>query len=183
MTRIERRTTSSFIEALIDKAAKEMEVDMISLSDAHADFYPMREQPEYQRTTVEKAVRQIWNTNEAERFVAFAMTFPELLSAEEEKLWEMIAGTPYFWVHYQIAVKDPDGKKVKRWWPIREYKGLIVEHLREGWPLVNDIADGHIPTNLELFKKLNTVGKKVEQPPEYLKEISILLGASYGHQI
>jgi hypothetical protein len=182
MARKERRTTSSFIEGLIEKAAKEMEIDMIPLTEAHTDIFPMRDQPEYQRVTVEKAVRQIWSPGEPERFIAFAMTFPELLNAEEMQLWEIISATPYFWAHYRIEVKDENtGKSLERWWPIQEYRGLILEHLLEAWEPLNDLLEKHIPVDPELIQKMNLVGKKVETPPAYLKDISILLGTSYGH--
>lgn len=183
MARIERRTTSSFIEGLIDKAAKEMEIDMVPLAEAHADLLPMRSPPQYERVTVEKAVRQIWDASEPERFVAFAFAFPQLLTADEEQLWEIILSTPYFWVHYRIDVKNPQGKIVERWWPVQEYKGLVIENLQEAWPVLNDLLDNKIPMDVEIIKKMNLIGKKVEQPPEYLKEISILLGTSYGHKI
>lgn len=83
MARSERRTVSSLIEGLVEKAAKTMEIAIIPRDQAHCSFILPADLPTI-KTTVEKAARQIWEVDEAGRFVAFALCTPELLNDYEE---------------------------------------------------------------------------------------------------
>ncbi|HVV67952.1 MAG TPA: hypothetical protein VHE99_02790 [Gammaproteobacteria bacterium] len=166
MARLERRTVSSFIEGLIEKAAKESKIKMTPREQAHGSFILPTAPPQV-HTTVEKAVRQMWEPDEADRFVAFALCAPDLLSDYEEKLWVLIRTCEYFWQHFQIDVKNEKGKVVsKRWLPVTAYSGIIREHLHEYWPLLNEIAAGNKPAS-KLWESARGVGQKVKKPVHY----------------
>lgn len=166
MARLERRTVSSFIEGLIEKAAKDSEIKIIPRDQAHGSFI-LSTNPPRVRTTVEKAVRQIWEPEEADRFVAFALYAPDLLSDYEEKLWTLIRTCEYFWQHFQIDVKNEKGKVIgKRWLPVTEYSGVISERLHKYWPLLNEIAAGNKPAS-KLWDSVSGIGQKVKKPEHY----------------
>ena len=123
--------------------------------------------PPHIHTTVEKAVRQIWEADEADRFVAFALCAPELLNDYEEKLWTLISTCEYFWQHFRIDVKNEKGKVVgERWWPVTEFSGVIHERLREYWQLLNEIASGDAPAS-KLWESARGIGQEVTKPKHY----------------
>lgn len=172
MARLERRTVSSFIEGLIEKAAKDSEIKIIPRDQAHGSFILPPNQP-WVRTTVEKAVRQMWEPEEADRFVAFALCAPDLLSDYEEKLWTLIRTCEYFWQHFQIDVKNEKGKVIgKRWLPVTEYSGVISEQLHKHWPLLNEIAAGNKPAS-KLWGSVSGIGKKVKKPEHYPEVVEV----------
>ena len=118
--------------------------------------------------------RQIWEPDEADRFVAFALCAPDLLNDYEEKLWILISTCEYFWQHFQIDVKSDKGKAVgKRWWPVTEYSGVIRERLHEYWPLLNEIAAGNKPAS-KLWESARGIGQKVDKPENYPDMAEIL---------
>jgi predicted transcriptional regulator len=65
--RKQRRTLSSFIEWAIEEAVNRTEV-----TDSENVNYVMA---------------QVWDVEEADRFVKLALNFPELLTFDEERLW------------------------------------------------------------------------------------------------
>ena len=76
--RKQRRTLSSFIEWAIGEAVNRVEV-----TDSENVNYVMA---------------QVWDVEEADRFVKLALNFPEFLSFDEERLWKIIKNCKIFWL-------------------------------------------------------------------------------------
>ena len=166
MARQERRTLSSLIEGLIEEAAERHKIALVLTERAQTDRYLLGKR-KYQNVSMKAAADLIWSAEEADRFAALALFLPDLLTAEEEELWQTLVNKPYFWEHFEINVETKSGKVVdKEWWPIIDYHGLIRERLRDYWPLFRDILDGKEP--LEKFKKMKLpTGRGVRKPDYY----------------
>lgn len=76
--RKQRRTLSSFIEWAIGEA-----VNRIEVTDSENVNYVMA---------------QVWDVEEADRFIKLALNFPELLTFDEERLWKIIKNCKIFWL-------------------------------------------------------------------------------------
>jgi len=78
--RVNRQTKSSFIEMAVRDA-----VARTALRPQQADV------------TVWSETREIWDVDEADRFVKLALRYPELLTFEEQVLWKTICQYDYYW--------------------------------------------------------------------------------------
>jgi len=76
--RRQRRTLSSFIEWAIGEA-----VNRVEITDSE---------------NVNDIVAQVWDVEEADRFIKLALNFPEFLSFDEERLWKIIKNCKNFWL-------------------------------------------------------------------------------------
>jgi len=79
-SRKHRRTLSSFIEWAIGEALDNVVLDSES------------------QVTVRQALKDIWDPDEADRFVMQAAKYPELLNHEEERLWKCIRSYQHVWM-------------------------------------------------------------------------------------
>lgn len=125
-SRTQRRTLSSYIEWAIEKS-----LGQVTLS---SDF----------NDTIESNGNDLWDIDEADRFVKLAFKAPTLLTYEEQILWKLIQENGYFW----------RGEWIKEQWAWRceEYfqtdeknifSNIIWERVREHWQLLNDVALGN----------------------------------------
>jgi predicted transcriptional regulator len=76
--RKQRRTLSSFIEWAVEQALKEVVL-----------YEGSMEAKESPRTVADDA-NWLWDIEEAERFVRLAITYPELLTYEEQETWKLL---------------------------------------------------------------------------------------------
>jgi hypothetical protein len=159
MARSDRRTLSSFIESLIEQAAKKF---MVTRNLFQPWWSEGCEDSMYSKTdtiNVESAVCDIWNDHDSIRFLKFGIHFPNLLNEEEEKLFYGIIRTPHFWMHYPVDVEDEYGNLFARdWVRVEVLEGLVKENLRKYW---DQLKAGKIT-----FEKLRelSVGKKIPAP-------------------
>jgi hypothetical protein len=166
ISRHQRRTVSSLIEVLMEEAMVRHKVPVLSTPAAQVKANLIGKiKP--QQLTVKEVIDCIWSAEEADRFARFALFIPELLSPEEDKVWEVITYLPYFWEHFEIRVEDKKGKLLgKEPWPVINHKGLIYEHLREHWPLIKSILEGK--ADVQKLKQLKLPpGKIVKKPHDY----------------
>lgn len=165
MARLERRTVSSIFEGLLEEAINTYPVEAILQDKAQVASLLLGERTP-QNTSLKKVLDKLWSPDEIERFVGFAISFPDLLTPDEEKLWRLILEIPYFWEHYEIQIEDEQGQVIdKGWWPVSSQRGLIRQHLREHWTLLHDIASGKQSEKaLEKIDVLHTIGKAVQKP-------------------
>lgn len=147
MARIQKRTLSSLIEQLVEEAAKHTKVDITPPYES-----------ESKRVTMSDAVNAIWDNKEHVRFVALAINMPDLLTADEECIWSLIAATSYFWAHYQIDLTDEQGNVIGKQWQRYE---LIPEHLEEYW---EKITCGK-PFNIGQLPR--DIGRKTARPEHF----------------
>lgn len=146
LARRENRTLSSLIEQLIDY---ESHARWIKLHKMGADTI--------QECTIGDLVTRIWHSDEMIRFVGLALTMQELLTDEEQKIWNLISDTPYFWECLEIILVDENNNEIGREWePIYSISGFVPENLREYWVSIK---------NAELTRKdlpsVDCVGKKL----------------------
>ena len=114
-----RRTLSSFVEWAVEEAVNKINVAHLS------DDVP----PE----TAFDVMSRVWDVDEADRFAKLAMSFPMLLTHDEDKLWKLICECGYFW-------KGAYNKR--KWsWTV-SMKSLVFDRLRERWWLLNKIVNG-----------------------------------------
>jgi len=124
LARMEKRTLSSLIETLIDEASSHRAVKLYTGGDELFKNYP-----------VKNFVHDIWECgDEMLQFIGLACVQPELLTDEEEKLWSIIAKTPYFWKCVEVMLVDENDKEIGREWePLRSVDCLVEKNLREYW--------------------------------------------------
>ena len=79
--RSQRRTLSSFIEWAIHRS-----LDDVSLRDSEGDA-----------DKVSDLVDELWDVDEADRFMLLVGFNPDLLTHEEQILWKLITETPEVW--------------------------------------------------------------------------------------
>ena len=88
--RKQRRTLSSFIEWAVEQS---LSVNEIGGSDNET------------RTLLE-AVEQIWDVDEADRFVALASNYRDLLTYDEQVLWKLITTDGACWKNDKARLRE-----------------------------------------------------------------------------
>ena len=91
--RSQRRTKSSFVEALIDSAMKE--VVLYQRTVRHDEF-----RTEIQDVTIAEVANDLWSVREHERLIALVIHAPELMTYEEQTIWALIKENPKLWLEY-----------------------------------------------------------------------------------
>lgn len=174
MARTERRTVSSLLEGLIEEQMKTYMVTAMLGEKAQATLLVHGENYAVDRIQVKRLLDEIWSVEEADRFTSFAICLPDLLNEEEQLLWHLIVSTPYFWEHFEYNIENKSGKVLgKDYWPVRTYRGIIREHIREHWDLLNAIVSGEEPKEkLAELQKL-PIGKVVPKPKHLPKVTKI----------
>ena len=79
-----------------------------------------------------KALEQVWDPDEVDRFAKLAQKFPELLNYDEEMLWKLISENEAVWQ----AWYDEDGEYLGR--------DLKMGLLREHWATFRKVANGDL---------------------------------------
>jgi hypothetical protein len=131
--RKQRRPLSSYVEWAIER----------SLSQVHLE-------EEFNNTvsvTDAERTHHLWDLDEADRIVRLAMTYPELLTYEEQMVWKLIRENGLLWKGKYVG--DPP-----QWtWQIQE-SSIILDRLRENWPIILAVANGSRPrTDLPTWEK------------------------------
>lgn len=84
MARIKRQSITSVIEDAVDAAALDLDT-------------PVTIEGERKQMSLSFAVGEFWSTDEVVRFINLCAFMPELLTYEEQRIWETIRATPEFW--------------------------------------------------------------------------------------
>lgn len=112
--RIQRRTLSSYIEWAILRS-----LDMNILSDNPGDT----------RSVADRA-GDLWDVDEADRFVKLGIHAPHLLNYDEQKLWKLIKENGAVWKgtynnenhpgvwHWYILESEVDWQQLRKFWHI-----------------------------------------------------------------
>ncbi len=113
--RKQRRTISSFIEWAVEEAVTRVKVD--------------------EDVTINTVMNQVWDVEDADRFVKLALKFPELLTYEEERLWKVITEYDPIWTDFTT----------------KKYGGIYLESvdftiLRNNWVTLLKIVAGEAGT-------------------------------------
>ena len=120
--RKQRRTISSFIEWSVEQAIKRVH---LTFDDNNCSI-----------DTVEYALQDVWDVEEADRFVKLAIYLPSLLTYEEEQIWKLILECAHFW-----AIDNP-------WEEINELdllrKVIHFDRIRTQWDTLHLIIKGEV---------------------------------------
>jgi len=135
--RKQRRTLSSFIEWAIEDSLERV----IIFDDRHG-----------KRTSVADVALTLWNIEEADRFVKLAFEYPDLLTYNEQILWNLIREYGGVWLG------DYGDSGVYKWQVSQE--NINYNALRKDWELFKAIAEGS--------KDVNCLPPWTDRvPPEY----------------
>jgi len=84
MSRIRRQSITSVIEAAVEAEAFDLDTPVII--DGKRETWSLA-----------SAVSEFWSTDVVARFLGLCAFMPELLTYEEQRIWETIKATPEFW--------------------------------------------------------------------------------------
>lgn len=84
MARIKRQSITSVIETAIEAAAFELDT-------------PVLVEGKRETWSLSNAVSEFWSTDQVARFINLCAFMPELLTYDEQRIWETIKSTPEFW--------------------------------------------------------------------------------------
>lgn len=116
--RKQRRSLANFIEWAIEVGLK------------HVD---LSENSQYSKTVLDQS-GELWDIEEAERFIKLAFIAPDLLTYDEQILWKIICETGHVWK----GDHNNDGD----WqWKIT-IKNLNLDRLRKHWEDFKKVANG-----------------------------------------
>ncbi len=129
--RKQRRSLTSFIKWAIEKGLNDVLLKEESYS-VNPDGGGEQYQPEI---TIAKAAADLWDVDEADRFIKLALRFPDLLTHEEQVLWKLIRENGYLW---RGALTGPEQKRT---WTICQ-SAFHFERLRAHWSTFVAVARG-----------------------------------------
>jgi len=122
--RAQRRTKSSFIEAVIDQAINDIRLDH-----------------RYENSsTIGSQADKLWNIREHERLIALADEAAHLMTLDEQEIWATICENGYFW---RGSWSANDTEKVWKW--SCEPAKIIHDHVAEYWSEIVKVAAGEAP--------------------------------------
>lgn len=118
----QRRTVSSFIEWAIEDSLGRVIIQESGYANGPG-------------TSVADVAAKLWDVDDADRFAKLALSFPDLLTHEEQKRWKLIRENGFLWRgHYA-----KDGSK----WTWRVEEGsLCFDRLRAHWDGFCNVARG-----------------------------------------
>ena len=164
-------TLSHFIEQLVRQIAEEYELAVLSSRKAQTDAYLFAARHSTKMTA--RAVGDcLWSPNAGERFVMTALYLPDLLSADEYRLWRWIAETSCFWQHFAIVIEDSKTGRVigTDLWRMVDQYSLRRDRLNAYWPQIEAVKEGWATmASLEAlsFPLLLEEDILSEPPPDY----------------
>lgn len=145
----ERRTVSSFIEWAIQRAVREV---VIAKDDSGKPL------------TAAQVVERVWDVDEADRIVKLAITHPELLTHEEQRVWKVIQSVD--WKEHSegvtrrwrlIADGVPRFPVIRRFWStlqaIADAEARDADYLEEIRPLYHVLTDDRYGFQPEIIEE------------------------------
>lgn len=118
----QRRTVSSFIEWAIEDSLGRVYLDEAGFGNERG-------------TSVIDVAAKLWDVDDADRFAKLALSYPDLLTHEEQKRWKLIRENGYLW-------KGNSNKNNGKWtWQVEE-DSLCFDRLRERWDDFCAVARG-----------------------------------------
>ena len=125
-SRLHRRTLSSYVEWSIKEALDRVDLGL----DVNGN-----------RCTIGSEAEDLWDVDEADRFVKLALRYPHLLSHEEQVRWKLIRECGYLW----RGRYGPPPRQEWQW--LVEDASLCFDRLRAKWDLFCAVADGEKPAS------------------------------------
>ncbi len=128
--RVQRRTKSSFIEAVIDEAI-------------HNILLLPRDDPE--GLTIGDQADDLWKIREHERLVGLVEIAPHLMTMREQEIWAVICEHGFFWRGKYM--QDPDTLDEAWTWQCSPDK-LISKNVADSWDKIVEIAEGKAESDI-----------------------------------
>ncbi|MBL8420196.1 MAG: hypothetical protein JNK92_06125 [Dechloromonas sp.] len=152
--RKQRRTVSSFIEWAVAQSFKE--VDLYQGTGYNGD----------DDITIEHEAARLWDIDEAERFVKLAISYPDLLTHDEQVRWKVLTDSG---ILTQARKRSGMSKQVFWQWDILE--DYVFPALRREWDSLNRyIEDGKGQEWVEATQKALKAGMVFHAKPPTLVE-------------
>lgn len=118
----QRRTVSSFIEWAIEDSLGRVYLEEAGFGNE-------------QGTAIADVAAKLWDVDDADRFAKLALSYPDLLTHEEQKRWKLIRENGYLW-------RGNSNKNNGKWtWRVEE-DSLCFDRLRECWDDFCAVARG-----------------------------------------
>lgn len=171
LARKEHRTVSSMIEKLVDEAIKKHSIKI--LPQIEDDFERYAEP--YLEASITKALEYVWHTDEMRRFIATALRVPNLLSYEEERMWNFIKNNRHYWTFFPCKAYDNMGNYLgKSLMYIFDLSGVVWGNLQKDWALLKDGEIETVKLQQEKEEVYNEPGKIVPRPEGETEELVML---------
>ena len=107
--------------------------------------------------TIADEASKLWDVDEADRFAMLAISYPEMLTHDEQVVWKLVRENAFIWKGINIDDK---------WSWIVKTENISLERLREHWSKFIAVARG------EADKSLLPQGLKIEaEEPQFDDEI------------
>jgi hypothetical protein len=121
--RKQRRALSNFIEWAVEQALKRVYLN---------------ENPEapHLNVSIFNRATYLWDIHEADRFVKLASDYPDLLTHEEQILWQLIRKSAFLWRKQDGTLPSDDVRLL----PLETH--FHFERLREHWDTFKAVANG-----------------------------------------
>jgi hypothetical protein len=128
--RKQRRTVSSFIEWAIEQALSHVTLD------------------EDKDVKVIAASTRLWDPDEADRFAKLALSYPQLLTYEEQVLWKLIQECKGLWRRVPPSVTSPVETIMRHLASMEAPRVLDYPQLRAHWEALKQVAAGEADKNI-----------------------------------
>ena len=133
--RVQRRTKSSFIEAMLDEKVHATELD-----------------PRSGNATIGGYADRLWHVDEPQRVIELAALAPHLMTISEQEIWAVICKCGYFWKGNWVAEEDEE-----IWTWKCEPGTLIGERVSANWPAIVALAGGDKTATLPDYRRRRSV--------------------------
>jgi hypothetical protein len=126
--RVQRRTKSSFIEAVIDEAIHRV---------------PLEPRNGPQSTTVGRNADDLWHVRAHERLIALTQIAPHLMTMDEQERWAVICEHGFFWRGKWVE------EDLEEFWSWKcEPTKIITERVADSWDKIVEVAQGKAETTI-----------------------------------
>jgi len=147
LARKQNRTLAGVVEWAIDKAFKD-ETDGLMIRDVYMELPEEWDwDADLEKMQQVCALNLLWNPNRISRLASLYEIYPELLSDDERKLWELISKNAYYW---ELTIEKEESLSQERFqslttgfsWETSIYVGkLLRERVEKDLPILEKIVN------------------------------------------
>ena len=148
--RRQRRPLSSYIEWAVELSLTKVKPDPDSMSIETETFADL--------------ASTLWDVDEPDRFAKLALSYPDLLNHDEQRLWKLIRESNGLWLSQHTG---PSNQWV---WTVNE-SNLDWERLREHWDTFRGVADGELDASKLPTSQTDEGGLESEPEPNIDDEV------------
>lgn len=146
----ERRTLSSFIEWAVERSVKEVYV----ARDTHGNL-----------VSASQVADEVWNSIDVYRFLNLAANYPELLSSDEQRIWDFITGNDVFWTVPRTSGSDQEKNPLQIEDEMKELKAKINSSLSQASDSTKNFKISLTAAQAKVLNSLLDGSKPIERNP------------------